>query len=91
MKSIAKALEDLVWVGQLGLSLMMPLLLLMLLCYWLTTQMGVGVWVYLPGFLLGIGAGISSFASFWNLMKKKHLGKQKDKEFPQAISFNQHD
>ncbi len=89
MKTIAQALEDLVWVSQLGLSLMMPLLLLMGLCYWLTTSVGVGHWVYLPGFLFGIGAGATSFWSFWQMTQRRNAKKAKAKQ--QTISFNHHD
>lgn len=89
MRSIAKALEDLVWVSQLGLSLIMPVLLLMGLCYWLTTTFAVGVWVYLPAILLGLGVGGSSFYSFWKMMQRKHALQKKEK--PNTISFNRHD
>lgn len=91
MKSVAQALEDLIWVTQLGLSLMMPLLLFMGLCYWLTTAQGVGSWVYIPGLVLGIGAGCSSFWSFWKLVQSRNAQKEKQKEKKQVISFNQHD
>ncbi len=89
MKTVAQALEDLVWVTQLGLSLIMPLLILIGISYWLTTQMGVGSWVYLPAFLAGLGAGGSSFWSFWKMTQRRNA--QKEKKNPKTISFNQHD
>lgn len=91
MKSIAKALEDLVWVSQLGLSLIMPLLLCMGLCYWLTTQHGVGYWVYLPAFVLGIGAGGASFWNFWKLTQRRARQNEKERKTNKTISFNRHD
>lgn len=59
-----KALENLVWVGQLGFSLLFPLVCFLVGCWWLTTHMGVGGWVYIPGILLGLATGAATFGSF---------------------------
>ena len=56
MKDLGKALSNIAYIGQLGLSLIMPLLLMMLLCWVLTSKAGLGDWVYIPGFILGIGS-----------------------------------
>ncbi|MDD4851139.1 MAG: AtpZ/AtpI family protein [Gemmiger sp.] len=66
-----KALENLVWLTQFGLSLLMPLLLCLAGCWWLTTNAGVGGWVYLPGFLLGLGGGAAAFRQFARMLQKK--------------------
>ncbi len=88
MKWLYKAMEDLVWVSQLGLSLMMPLLLLLGLCYWLTTSFDFPMWIYLPGFVFGIGGGMSSFWNFWKLFKSRN--RKIDKETRRAVFFNKH-
>ena len=50
MNELYKALEQLVWVGQLGFSLLFPLVCALGGCWWLTRQ-GVGGWVWVPGLL----------------------------------------
>ena len=63
MNELYKALEQLVWVGQLGFSLLFPLVCALGGCWWLTRQ-GVGGWVWVPGLLLGLAVGASIFAGF---------------------------
>lgn len=86
MNGLYKALENLVWVGQLGLSLLMPLVLCLALCWWLNTSVGVGGWVYLPGLLLGLGAGGVNFRDFARRWLKQTQKEQKDR----PAGFNRH-
>jgi len=87
MKSFFKALEDLTWFMQLGISLLMPLALCMLLCFWLMQRFGVGPWVFIPGILLGIGSGAVSLHSFYRMIMRRQ-----DNEIPKksAVRFNRH-
>ena len=57
MKGLYKALEDLVWLTQLGLSILLPLLMCLGGCWWATNRWGWPMWVYLPGIVLGLAAG----------------------------------
>jgi hypothetical protein len=79
-------LEDLVWVGQLGLSLVLPPVLCLLGCWWLTRHTAAGVWVYLPGLVLGVGAAVVTFKSFWKMMLQR--AKKDGDDHP--VSFNKH-
>lgn len=81
-----QALENLVWVGQLGLAIIMPSLLCLGGCWWLNTALGVGAWVYILGFVLGIGGGAATFRSF---AKKLETRAKKDKPNHPA-GFNKH-
>lgn len=83
VQGLHRALEYLVWVGQLGLNLITPLLLCLWGCWWLTTRMGVGLWVYLPGFILGLGSG---FTNAWRFYKMSI----RDKGDPPPPAFNRH-
>lgn len=78
-----QVLSDLVWVGQLGLNLISPLLLCLVLCWWLTTRWGFPLWLYIPGFFLGMGGGFSSAAQFYRLTMKRSKGDK-------PTAFNQH-
>lgn len=82
-QGLQQAMEYLIWVGQLGISLVTPLLLCLLGCWWLTARMGVGLWVYLPGFILGLGSGCTNAWQFYRMTTR-----DKGKGSPSA--FNRH-
>ena len=76
VKGWYKALEDLVWLTQLGLNMLLPLVL----CHW-----GWPMWVYLPAVLLGLAAGAQNF---WVFVKERLDRSKKDK--PRRTGFNSH-
>lgn len=80
-----KALENLVWVTQLGFSLLFPLVCLLGVCWWLT-QRGVGGWVYVPGVLLGLAVGAVTFLKFAQAWM--HRAEREQKDAPPR--FNRH-
>lgn len=81
-----KALENLVWVGQLGFSLLLPLVCFLAGSWWLNTVQGVGGWIYLPGLLLGLATGGATFAAF-----ARRWLKQADKDSKtRPGGFNKH-
>ncbi len=84
-KQMRDALRQLTYLSQLGLSLVMPLLMCVLLCYWLTTRFGFGGWIYIPGFILGLGSSCMTAWKFYTSVNNKN---KKDKKQPP--SFNQH-
>ena len=45
----SKIIKQLTLLTQLGLSLIMPLLMCLAFCWFLTYKFGVGVWVYILG------------------------------------------
>ena len=51
MKDWMQISQRLIMLGQLGLSLLMPLLMCLGGCYLLVTRVGLGLWIYFPGFL----------------------------------------
>lgn len=82
-----KALEHLIWVTQLGFSLLVPPVACLWFCQWLHTAHGVGAWVYLPGLLLGFGGGGMTFYKF----AKQWLRRtQAEKKRSRPQGFNQH-
>ncbi len=66
-----KALGNLVWLTQLGLSILLPPLICLWGCSWLVNSRGAPMWLYLPAILLGLGAGMQNFWKFAKMMMKK--------------------
>ncbi len=75
-QSTVQILGNLVLIGQLGLSVIMPLLLCFFICYLLVSRLGAGQWVYIIGFILGLGA---SFMTAYKVYLHE-INKQKPDE-----------
>lgn len=71
-------------ISQLGISLVVPLVFCLLICYWLTRRFNIGSWVYIAGIFFGLGAFISTCI---RLYKKETEKKEKDSK---PVAFNQH-
>ena len=54
MKGWYKALEDLVWLTQLGLNMLLPLVLCLAGCWWAVERWNWPEWLFLPAVLLGL-------------------------------------
>ncbi len=78
----------LVWLAQLGLSVVVPLVGFLVLAVWLRQEQGWGVWVLWVGIGLGILMAIDGFLNSLKLLKK--LGTKKEQE-PPSLSFNDHE
>ena len=86
MKDWVNISQRLIMLGQLGLSLMMPLLMCLGACYLLTSKAGLGLWIYFPGFIFGLGASVMTAYKFWQSVSEKER-KKGEKEPP---AFNRH-
>lgn len=78
--------KNIALLGQLGLSVIMPLLLCIALCWYLTTRLEVGMWVYIPGFLFGLGSSFMTAYKFY----LAQVQKDKKEEKKTRVSFNKH-
>ena len=76
-------------VGQLGLSLLMPLLLCLLGCYLLCTKLSVGAWIYIPGFILGLGSSMMTAYKVYLSVVHREEKKKKERD-PNEVYFNKH-
>ena len=85
LKGWYKALEDLVWLTQLGLNMLLPLVMCLGGCWWAVSHWGWPMWVYLPAVLLGLAAGAQNF---WVFVKERLDRSKKDK--PRRTGFNSH-
>jgi len=73
-------------VAQLGLTLLMPLLMCLGLCWLVTSRLGVGSWVYIIGFFFGMGGSFMSAYKFYLAEVKKN----EKKDGKHKINFNSH-
>jgi len=86
MKQFMKIYKDLLMLSQLSLSFITPILLCLALSWWLSSY--VGLWVYIPGFLLGLGSAFMVAYKFYlSVMRKEE--KEKDSKKKKA-SYNKH-
>lgn len=83
----SKLMAQFAMVGQLGLSLVTPLLICIFACYMLTTKLGVGGWVYILGFFFGLGGSMTTAYKVYLEVNKKNTGKKRDEK---EVSFNKH-
>ena len=80
-----KALEDLVWLTQLGLNMLLPLVLCLAGCWWAVEHWGWPEWLFLPAVGLGLAAGAQNFWVFC----KERLERSKH-ENNHRVGFNSH-
>ena len=88
MKMFTEILKQLSWLTQFGLSLLTPTVLCIGVCYLLCSRLGLGAWIYIPGFILGLGSSAMVAWKFykWVMKDEKKAGKKKDR----SVSFNEH-
>lgn len=84
MRDLSRFMRNITLIGQLGLSLVTPVLMCLALCYLLTLRLGWGNWIYLPGFVLGLGASFMTAYKVYLSAVKKNGEKEK------RAAFNRH-
>lgn len=88
MKYWSDAVKNLTMLTQFSLSLITPLLLCLLLCWFLNNRTDVGGWIYILGFFFGMGgSGMVGYKLYLSVMGKHKKEEKKKKE---KISFNRH-
>lgn len=86
MKRWSEIIKQLTLLTQFGLSLITPLLLCLGVCIWLTGHTGIGGWIFIPGFIMGLGSsGMVAYKLYLSVTKPQKQQKKKEKVF-----FNRH-
>jgi len=85
LKGWYKALEDIVWLTQLGLNMLLPLVMCLGGCWWAVNNWNWPEWLFLPAVLLGLAAGAQNF---WVFCKERMDRTKKEK--PKRVGFNSH-
>lgn len=83
-----KNLNLLVFLTQLGLSLVFPLAGLTMLAVWLRQEYGLGPWIVYAGIGLGILMAVDGFRMTLKAMERMAKDKREDEAPP--VSFNEH-
>jgi len=73
-------------LGQLGLNIIIPIIICVLGCWFLTDKLGVGEWVFIPGLILGLGSAFMSGYKFYLSESKKAKKDGSDSK----KAFNKH-
>ena len=84
-----KQLSLLVWLTQLGLSVVLPPVCAIWLAVWLRDSKGWGQWVIWAGIALGVICAIDGLRV--SLLAMDRLQKNKEDKEPPPVSFNDHD
>ena len=71
MKRMSFILKNLTLLGQLGLSFLTPILLCLLICLFLEHRFGAPLWIYIPGFVLGLGGSFMTAWKFYQATMKQ--------------------
>jgi len=88
-KNISDALKNISMLAQLGLSLITPLLVCLAICWYLDAKLGLGSWVYIPGFFFGLGG---SFTFAWKVyLSVMHDEDKKKSDRKNKVYFNRHE
>lgn len=61
---IFRALKNLTWLTQLGISMLTPLFMCLFAALWLQRKFALGDWVVLAGLVIGLISGAQAFISF---------------------------
>ena len=89
MKDWQYILRNLSLLSQMGISLAAPLLLCLFLCSWLNSRFMIGGWIYIPGFIMGLGGSfMTAYKLYLAIMKEQKPKKKKNREHEKA--FNRH-
>ena len=83
-----KNVSMLVWLSQLGLSVIAPLAGFILLAVWLHNECGLGNWIIWLGIILGL---IFAVNGFLNSLKTMDMLAKDEKEREIPPSFNDHE
>lgn len=84
-----KDLSLLVWLTQLGISVVVPLGGCILLAVWLRERFGLGAWVIWAGVILGVLTAADGLIS--SLKALQRLSREKPEDLPPPTSYNDHD
>lgn len=83
-----KDMKLLIWMTQLGLSVAVPPIVLILLAVWLRNRFDWGAWVVIAGIVLGLLLAVEGLRSSLKAMK---FMTKKGKEEKPPVSFNDHE
>lgn len=89
MKEWSNVIKNITMLSQFGLSFITPTLLCLAICWWLSSRLGMGGWIYIPGFFFGMGgSGMVAYKFYLSVTRKNEKKEKKERKTP--VSFNRH-
>lgn len=85
-----KEFNMLIWLTQLGISVIAPLVAFTLLGLWLQKRFSLGTWIVLCSCALGFISAVSSFRHSLKMMEQMDKSSSRKKD-PPPVSFNDHE
>lgn len=89
-KELREVYRSFLMLGQLGLSIVTPTILCLLFSWWLASHLDFGMWIYIPGFVLGMGGSASVAYEFYRSLEKQDKRKEEREGKKKKISYNRH-
>lgn len=83
-----KSYSMLIWLTQLGLSVAAPLAGFLLAAIWLRSRFDLGAWIIWVGLFLGLNGAVNGLRV--SLKAMEQMSKDKNKQDPPPVSFNDH-
>lgn len=90
MKNRLNLAKSITMFSQLSISLIMPILICIALCWWLTSRFDWPVWIYIPGFFFGMGSSAMVAYKFYLTVMKEQKTEEKKSGKKKRVSFNRH-
>lgn len=84
-----KNLKLIIWITQIGMTIVVPLVGFIILGAWLHKGCGWGAWAVWAGILLGIHSAIGGIRDFIRTLKR--MAKDEQGDTPPPVCFNDHD
>ena len=86
MKQWRTMYQNVLMLTQLGLSFITPILICLAVCWWLTSRLGFGGWIYIPGLFFGLGSsGMVAYKFYLTIMNREQKEEKK-----KTVSYNKH-
>lgn len=87
MNQLTKIMQSILLVGQLGVSLVTPPLVLLWLAHLAQTRLGWGAWTAAAAIVVGL---VTGFCSVWRTLAPLLRTRAAEREAPKGRSFNEH-
>ena len=80
MKKWGDIIKNMTLLSQFSLSFITPLLLCLLICWWMSTSLGIGEWIFIPGFFFGLGGSFTVAYKLLPVRNRTSEEREREKE-----------
>ncbi|MCF0133294.1 MAG: AtpZ/AtpI family protein [Blautia sp.] len=89
MKKWNDMIKSITLFSQFGFSFITPMIMCVGIGWLFTAKLSVGAWVFIPGFIFGIGSSFMVAYKFYRKAVRDNEREQNERK--KTISFNQHE